>query len=152
MEEEKKKDNFLLYNNDYSMLEELSDEDVGNVIKNIFKYSINKDIPKYEKGSGKSMLFKHIQRTIDINNKKYTEKCARNKEKALKRWKKIFYDNQDFTKETFIKYCNEKGLNEDFDSILLDEKKMYDDADYASIKEIYNNKGISNETIDKYFQ
>lgn len=151
-ENEIKKENFLLYNEDYSMIEELKDEDVGNVIKSVFRYSINKEIPDYEKGTAKSILFKHIQRSIDINNKKYSEKCKRNREKALKRWKKIIYDNQEFTKEKFMQYCNDNGLIEDFDKILLREKELYDNGDYVAIKEEFNSNLVSNETIDKMFQ
>ena len=147
----KKKNNFILYHEDYSMIEELSDEDVGNIIKSIFKYCINNEIPKYEKGTVRSMVFKHIQRSIDINNEKYEEKCRRNREKSLKRWKKIIYDNQDFTKEKFIQYCDMNGLAEDFDEILLHEKELFDNGDYLAIKEEYNNNNITNETISNFF-
>ena len=152
MEEEKKKDNFILYNEDYSMIEELSDEDVGSVIKSIFRYSINNEFPEYNKGTGKSILFKHIQRTIDINNKKYIEKCMSNKQKALKRWKKIIYNNEEFTKESYTRFCKEHGFVNEFDDILLSQKTYFDNGDYTSIKNLYNNNLVSNETIDKIFQ
>lgn len=152
MEIEKRKENFLLYNEDYSMIEELSDEDVGSVIKSIFRYAINNEIPEYDKGTTKSVLFKHIQRTIDINNKKYFEKCERNREKALKRWKKIIYNNQEFTKEKFKEYCYDQGLDENFDEILLEEKQLYDEGEYEIIKQQFGNKLVSNDTIVKIFQ
>ena len=84
MEIEKRKENFLLYNEDYSMIEELSDEDVGSVIKSIFRYAINNEIPEYDKGTTKSVLFKHIQRTIDINNKKYLKMWTKQRESIKK--------------------------------------------------------------------
>lgn len=145
------KDNFILYNKDFEMIEELTDEDVGNVIKSIFRYSIDGTIPDYKKGSSNSIVFKHFKRTIDINNQKYIEKCNLNRENALKRWKKILYENQDFTREKFNKYCEENGLNESFDEILLEQKKLFDEGNYDDIKTMYNCKGVSIQTMQNLF-
>lgn len=43
----KKKDNFLLYHNMYKFFKALSDEKAGKVIKSIFRYSIDGEIPDY---------------------------------------------------------------------------------------------------------
>lgn len=148
----KEKNNFVLYNDDFYMIEELKDEQVGNVMKSIFKYSINGESPEYKKGSAESILFLHFKRSIDINNEKYYKTCEENRKKALKRWKKIIYDNQEFTREMFMKYCNENKLNEDFESILLEQKELFDNGEYDIIKEKYNNNLVSEETINNIFQ
>ena len=149
--ENKKKENFLLYHNIFPTIEELENEDVGDVLKSIFKYSINSEITEYEKGSTKSLLFKAIKNSIDINNEKYVEKCRKNKENILKRWKKIFYDNQLFNKENFESYCIEKHLEENFDDIIEKQKNYVDNQDFETLKEEYNCNLISNETILKNF-
>lgn len=147
----KKKENFLLYHNMFQMIEELENEDVGEVIKAIFEYSINGNIAEFPKASCKSMLFKTIKNSIDINNTKYIERCENNRNNALKRWKKIFYNNQDFSNESFNRYCIEKNIEEDFEEILMKEKEYVDNEEYEKLKEDFNCKLISNETLIKNF-
>ena len=149
--ENKKKENFLLYHNLFPMIEELGNEDVGDVIKSVFNYSMNGEIAKYEKGSAKSMLFKSIKNSIDINNEKYIAKCNRNRENILKRWQKIFYNNQDFNKETFEKYCIENNLEENFEEIILKQKEYVDNGDFETLRKEYQCELIKNETLLKNF-
>lgn len=149
--ESKKKENFLLYHNLFPMIEELNDEDVGNVIKSIFRYSINGEIPKYEKASVKSMLFIAIKNSIDINNEKYVEKCQKSRESILKRWQKIFYNNEQYNREQFEKYSKENYIDETFEDILVNQKKYFDNNEIDTIKTRYNCKLVSDETINKNF-
>ena len=128
--EVKRKDNFILYHNQFPMIEELEDEEVGEVIKSIFKYTMDGEIAEYPRGSGKSMLFKSIKNSIDVANKSYYKKCEENRKNALKRWKKIFYDKQDFTKESFESYCIENNIDENFEEILHRQKELVDNQEY----------------------
>lgn len=89
MEEKNQKENFIIYHNTYPMVEELNDEDFGNVMKSVYKYSMEGKLPEYERGSAKSLLFKNMKNTIDISNKKYMEKCEKNRENAQKRWERV---------------------------------------------------------------
>lgn len=146
-----KKDNFILYHNLFPMIEELENEDVGDVLKSIFRYSMNGEIENYPKGSGKSLLFKAIKNSIDINNKKYIERCENNRRNARKKWKKIFYDNDTFTIETFKNYCEENDLQEDFDEILQKQVEYVNNQKYEKLKEDYNCPLASNENILKAF-
>ena len=149
--ESKKKENFLLYHNLFSMIEELENEDVGDVLKNVFNYSINGKIPEYQKGSVKSILFKAIKNSIDINNEKYNERCTKNRENIKKRWKKIFYCNEAFSEETFKGYCIENNIEENFDDILCEQKKYVDNQDFETLKDKYQCNLVSNETLLKNY-
>ena len=127
MQEEKKKDNFILYNNMFDMLEELTDSEVGEIIKDVFRYSINGSTPKYEKGSGKSIVFKSIKNTIDINNKKYLEKCKQNSDNANARWhpEKILFNNREFTEKQYEEYSKNNFLKYSFKEIYDKEMTLF---------------------------
>lgn len=147
----KEKDNFLLYHNMFPMFEELTDEEAGQVLKAVFHYSMHNELADFPKGSGQSILLKAIKTSIDINNQKYEERCANNRERALKRWKKIFYNNDSFTKESFKTYCNENNIDEDFDNILIKQKNYVDSGEIEKLKEDFSCSLVSNETILKAF-
>lgn len=146
-----KKENFLLYHNMGPMFRELPDEQAGQVIKAIFDYSENSIIVEFPKGSGQSFLLKSVINSIDINNQKYEERCSNNRKHALTRWKKIFYENNTFTKESFEKYCKDNGLVESFDEILIKQKDYVDTDQIDKLKEDYNCNLVSNETILRAF-
>lgn len=152
MSENIKKDNFILYNNMYDMLEDLSNEDLGEVIKSIFRYSINDEVPEYEKGSVKAIIFKSIKNSIDINNKKYKERCIKNAENAKKRWDKIVYDNQELTKEEYERLTAEKYDATPFDVIFNHQKSLYEQGRIHTIQDVYNCGAISKERIRKVFK
>ena len=79
------KDSFILYNKYQEVFDELSDEEAGKLIKAILEYS-NTGICKLD-GVLKA-VFTSIKQDIDYNNKKYEEKCEKNRENVAKRWGK----------------------------------------------------------------
>ena len=121
--EHKKKDNFLLYHNMYAMIKDIPNEIVGDVIKSIFRYSMEGEEPKYEGVSIENLLFKHIQNSIDINSKKYYEKCEKNKKNAERRWNKKQDDMEDLDSEV---YDEDEDENDDEYN---EEDGEYDDSD-----------------------
>ena len=142
--EVKKKDNFLLYHNMYIMIKDLPDEMVGDVIKSIFRYSIDGELPLYENASIENLLFRHIQNSIDINAKKYYDKCEKNKENINKRWK-----------ETNKNIKNEVNNREEvvfINNQMLNERELLKKDNIEKIKIQFNNKAISEETIRKYIK
>ena len=154
MQEEKKKDNFILYNNMFEMLEELTDSEAGEVIKDVFRYSIDGSIPEYEKGSGKSIVFKSIKNTIDINNKKYIEKCKQNSDNANARWhpEKVIFKNREFTEKQYEEYSKNNRTDYTFKELLDKEMKLFRNGKIEEIKNGFCNNLITNETINSIFK
>lgn len=80
------------------MIDELSNEDVGDILKKLFAYSEDGEQSDYEKGSPKSLVFMSIKNSIDISNRKYQETCEKNRENAQKRWNKERQkENEEYT-------------------------------------------------------
>ena len=159
----KQKDNFLLYHNMYKMFNALPDEKAGRVIKSIFRYSMNGELPEYEEDSTENFLFMSIQNSIDINSEKYYEKCEHNRRNINKRW-----NNKDESKEEQsdpeVVFINNEMLTEneyrsrykefryEFDDLLHMEKKKKKKNETDKIRTEFNNNGISEDTIKKYIK
>lgn len=101
----KEKKDFIIYHSSYTIIEELTIEERGELFTSLFRYSMYGEIPEYENRSLLSIAFKSIRTAIDISNKKYQEKCEKNSENANKRWTIVFINNQEM---------NEKKFNETF--------------------------------------
>lgn len=77
LKEFKEKDSFLLYHNMYDMIADVSDQEIGELIKGVFRYSMYREEPDFEKGSVQRVLFISIKNSIDTNTKntmKYAKK------------------------------------------------------------------------------
>lgn len=161
----KEKDNFLIYHNQYSLVEELNDIDKGLLFESLFQYSMNKELPKFEKGSPLSMAFKSMKNAIDISNEKYLEKCKRNQENINKRYEKekysdkcVFLDNKKISYEVFQKvykkgYTNKYGETLSFSQIFEDQFNTYSEGgDIILLKENYKCNNIDSEEVNEYFE
>lgn len=80
------KDSFILYLEHQEIFEMLTDEQAGQLIKNIFTYERTGDMPQMDKML--NLAFIPIMQTLDKNRHKYEEKCKKNKENIEKRWNK----------------------------------------------------------------
>lgn len=157
-----KKDNFLLYNSMYATIKKIPDEIVGKVIKSIFVYSICKELPDYyDDASVESVLFSLIQSSLDINEKKYFEKCEKNRENINKRWKEK--DKEKTNQEDVVFYNNEmlkeseykrrfKEFTFEFEDLLYMERELIKKGEIEKLKTIYNNNEISEETLREYIK
>ena len=152
-----KKDNFLLYNSMYATIKKIPDEIVGKVIKSIFEYSISKKLPDYyDDVSVESLLFSNIQNTLDINEKKYNEKCEKNRKNINKRWKEknnkevVFVNNEMLTEEEYK--SRYKEFTYQFEDLLYMERELVKRGEIEKIKTDHNNSAISEETIKKYIK
>lgn len=152
-----KKDNFLLYNSMYATIKKIPDVIVGKVIKDIFEYSISKKLPDYyDDAVIESVLFSFIQNTLDINEKKYNEKCEKNRKNINKRWKEknnkevVFVNNEMLSeKEYKSRY---KEFKYEFEDALHMEKELLKRNDIEKIKTQFNNNAISEETLRNYIK
>lgn len=80
------KDSFILYLEQQEIFEMLTDEQAGQLIKNIFLYERTGQMPKMDKML--NLAFVPIMQVLDKNRRKYEEKCKKNKENIGKRWNK----------------------------------------------------------------
>lgn len=80
------KDSFILYLEQQEIFEMLTDEQAGQLIKNIFAYERTGDMPQMDKML--NLAFIPIMQALDKNRYKYEEKCKKNKENIEKRWNK----------------------------------------------------------------
>jgi len=80
------KDSFILYLDQQEIFEMLTDEQAGQLIKNIFLYERTGQMPKMDKML--NLAFVPIMQILDKNRRKYDEKCKKNKENIEKRWNK----------------------------------------------------------------
>ena len=79
---------FVLYCDWEDIIEDLTDEEVGQLFKAIFAY-VNHDIVENFNGrTGLGVAFKTIRRQIDVNRKKYEQVVEKRRKAALKRWEK----------------------------------------------------------------
>lgn len=158
----KEKDNFIIYHNSYCIIEELSNEDKGQLFDSIFKYSMNKELPQFKKGSSLSIAFKNFKNTIDINNHKYEEKCKKNLENINKRYensnKHVFIDNEKVSYDTFQRtyvkgYKDKYGNSLSFGQIFEDQYQCYKQSgDFVLLKDKYKCSSLDKKEIEQYFQ
>lgn len=87
-------DSFILYTSDYQLIEGLTDEQLGQLIRALFIYARDGKVIKLEPVV--RMAFVFIKDKIDRNQQKYQKKCERNRENIRKRWNK---SNTNDTKE-----------------------------------------------------
>ena len=76
-----KKNSFVLYNDWYEAIEELTTEEKGLLIDAIFKYHIHNELPA--KDSPIKMPFNFLKPIFDANIRSYIAKCEQNRENGL---------------------------------------------------------------------
>ena len=103
---------FVLHNSYYDPIADLSDEELGKLFRAIFVYQI--DGIDTSEGSIK-IPFRFFKNQMDLDRKKYEDKCAKNKENVAKRW------NSKNTKEN---NGNQSQTNE-YDRIQSDTNHTY---------------------------
>ncbi len=151
MKDEKIKKNFILYHSQYDILSELTDEEAGKLIKDIFEYSIEGTIPEYKKGTAMLIAFLSIKKDIDVANEKYQKRCEQNSKNARSKWKKIIYDNRIFLKTEYEEYAEKNNITLTFEEIYEEEYKLYFDREYEIIKSRYKNESFTSTMIEKCF-
>lgn len=77
---------FLLLNNQIEIIEDLSDEQAGQLLKAFYDYNNGNEVKL--KGLMNS-IFKQFKVIFDENEKRYQEKCEKNKKNIEEYWKKV---------------------------------------------------------------
>ena len=84
------KKGFLLLNNQIEIIETLTDEQAGQLLKAFYNYNLGKEI----KLNGlMRTVFNNFKVVFDENEQKYQEKCEKNKQNIENYWKKIKEQN-----------------------------------------------------------
>lgn len=86
MTDEGQRNGFLLYLNQKEIIDELTDQEAGIIFKAIFDYVKTKKVPKLNKML--KLVFLQIKNNLDNDEKRYNEKCAKNKENIKRYWEK----------------------------------------------------------------
>ena len=77
---------FLLLNNQIEIIEDLSDEQAGQLLKAFYNYNNGNEVKL--KGLMNS-IFKQFKVIFDENEQRYQEKCEKNKKNIEEYWKKV---------------------------------------------------------------
>lgn len=80
----KEKKGFIVYDDIIEVVDRLSDEEAGQLLKGMLRYSINGQDPKFK--GVLEFVFIPIKQQMDRNSEKYAAKCEKNRENANKRW------------------------------------------------------------------
>ena len=101
------KKGFLLLNNQIEIIETLTDEQAGQLLKAFYDYNIGNEIKL--KGLMKT-VFNNFKVVFDENEQKYQEKCEKNKQNIENYWKKV-KEEQSNTNEYERKRMNTMATN-----------------------------------------
>ena len=77
---------FMIYDDLAEQLELLSDEEAGRVIKSGIHYKLTGETSALS--AIEAIVFYSLQKSIDKNQKKYTQRCVSNFKNIVKRWAK----------------------------------------------------------------
>lgn len=78
---------FVLYCDWEDIIEDLTDEEVGQLFKAVFAYVNHNKVIKFDGRSGVGVAFKTICKQIDVNRRKYEQIVEKRRNAANKRWK-----------------------------------------------------------------
>jgi DnaD/phage-associated family protein len=112
------KDSFILYLDQQEIFEMLTDEQAGQLIKNIFLYERTGQMPKMDKML--TLAFVPIMQILDKNRRKYDDKCKKNKENIEKRWNKnntVVYERKK-TNTNYTDNDNDNDSDNEYDNEL----------------------------------
>jgi hypothetical protein len=151
-----KKDTFILNIDLDEKTESLSDEEVGQVIRKIFKYIKGEPLPKLAKHL--EMVFSFIRVDIDKNNKKYQDRCEKNKLAIQNRWNKNNTNEYECIQTYSNNTDNDNEYDNEYESSKEDKKEIKTKKKFIkpTIEEVSsyclerNNKVDAQRFIDYY--
>lgn len=115
---------FILYCDWEDIIEELTDEEVGQLFKAIFAYVNREDVVHFDGRSGVGVAFKTIRKQIDVNRKKYEQVVEKRRNAAKKRWEKQNSDAQSDANASFAMHNVNDNVNEnDNDNVNVNDNE-----------------------------
>jgi len=77
------KESFIVHHSLYAPIQSLSNQQMGKLFRAIFEYEIN---GSEDVDGDINMAFLFFKNTLDVNRKKYKQRCEQNRENVNKRW------------------------------------------------------------------
>lgn len=131
------KKGFIVYYDILEQLEDMTDEQVGKIFRAMLRYEKFAELPIFE-GELK-VAFKFIKTTLDIEQQKYKDKCAKNKESIEKRWSKGDTDEYEcieaYTNNTDIDTHIDTDTETNTDKKNIKKKKVFIPPTFQEVKE-----------------
>ena len=135
-------DSFILYTSYYAIIEGLTDEQLGKLMRAIFIYARDGEVINLEPTL--RMAFAFIKDDMERNQAKYNEKREKLRANAQKRWqKKQLYANAEEPQQKHTKVCKSMQLDANAE-IALHNDNVYDN-EYVDDNDSVND--VSKETI-----
>lgn len=103
-----RKNSFLLYFELREQISDLSDEQVGKLLRGVLDYEIDRIVPEFEDLELR-MAFKFVKVSLDVNRQKYEEKCEKARESRKKGYEQL---KQQAEKQTNSFYPERPSLPE----------------------------------------
>lgn len=137
------KESFILYLEHQAVFEMLTDEQAGQLIKNIFEYEKTGQVPKMEQML--NVAFVPIKQDLDKNRAKYEKVVERNKKNIEKRWQnKLPNDTKNTTGKNGIpndtkNTDNDNDYDNEYDNdISCSDNNILGDSCVDGLKNIIN--------------
>ena len=103
---------FVLYCDWEDIIEDLTDEEVGQLFKAIFAYVNHGVARQFDGRTGLGVAFKTIRRQIDVNRKKYEQVVEKRRNAAKKRWEKQNSEAQSDANASFAMHNVNDNVND----------------------------------------
>lgn len=111
---------FILYLDNSIILDQLTDEESGKLIKAIFKYQSSGATPDFSKNPALAMGFSVFKMSLDRDSEKYQERCERNrangKKGGLANATKRYQTGANVSKRVANQADNDSGNDNDSDN------------------------------------
>lgn len=134
-------DSFILYTSYYAIIEGLTDEQLGKLMRAIFIYARDGEVINLEPTL--RMAFAFIKDDIERNQAKYNEKREKLRANAQKRWQKKQLDaNAEEPQQKHTKACKSMQLDANAE-IALHNDNVYDNE---YVNDNVDDNDVSNET------
>ena len=123
------RDGFILYKSHYEPIKNLTDEQLGRLLRAIFEWQITGHA---DPGPDVAMAFEFIINQCRIDNAKYLDRCEQNRNNVLSRWEAekkeqsyttVYNRIQSYTKHT----DNDKGKGNGNEKVITDINEIYND-------------------------
>lgn len=119
------RNSFILYKDSRILINNLNNSQRGKLLIAIFDYVCDDVKPDYKNDNLLQMCFEVIQSYLDRDEKKYIEKCKKNKENITKRWSKsrnesntdVYDSNRTYTNDTDNDTDKDTDTDSDTDTV-----------------------------------
>ena len=142
------KKGFLLLNNQIKIIETLTDEQAGQLLKAFYDYNLGKEI----KLNGLMLtVFSNFKIVFDENEQKYQETCEKNKKNIENYWKRVKEQNtNEYDRiQSNTNVYERKRMNTMATNININTNKNINTNLNTNINLNENNKNINNININK---